>query len=82
MKHTMRYFYRLLHRYNPFRAEVGLRAIGNPGIQSPVLVSGNYEHTVEQLEEVTGMEKLLRIAQRAGERNIIMLEAYLSHEGE
>ncbi len=37
---------------------------------------------VEQLEEVTGMEKLLRIAQRAGERNIIMLEAYLSHGGD
>lgn len=35
---------------------------------------------VEQLEEVTSMEKLLRIAQRAGERNIIMLEAYLSHD--
>lgn len=37
---------------------------------------------VEQLEEVTSMEKLLRIAQRAGERNIIMLEAYLSHGGD
>lgn len=37
---------------------------------------------VEQLEEVTSMEKLLRVAQRAGERNIIMLEAYLSHEDE
>jgi len=36
----------------------------------------------EQLEEVTSMEKLLRIAQRAGERNIIMLEAYLSHDEE
>lgn len=33
----------------------------------------------EQLEEVTSMERLLRVAQHAGERNIIMIEAYLSH---
>jgi bacterioferritin B len=34
----------------------------------------------EQLEEVSTMDTLLRIAQRAGERNLIMLEAYLSHK--
>jgi bacterioferritin B len=34
----------------------------------------------EQLEEVTTMENLLKIVQQAGERNLIMLEAYLSHE--
>lgn len=34
----------------------------------------------EQLEEVTTMENLLKIAKSAGEKNIIMLEAYLSHE--
>jgi ferritin len=33
----------------------------------------------EQLEEVTTMENLLKIVQQAGERNLIMLEAYLSH---
>ena len=35
----------------------------------------------EQLEEVTTMENLLRVVQMSGERNLIMLEAYLSHEG-
>jgi ferritin len=35
----------------------------------------------EQVEEVGQMEQLLRIVQQAGERNMMMLEAYLSHEG-
>ncbi len=34
----------------------------------------------EQLEEVTTMDNLLKIVKQAGERNLIMLEAYLSHE--
>ena len=34
----------------------------------------------EQIEEVSTMEGLLKVVQQAGERNIIMLEAYLSHE--
>ena len=34
----------------------------------------------EQLEEVSTMENLLKVVRQAGERNIIMLEAYLSHE--
>ena len=34
----------------------------------------------EQREEVSTMENLLRVVRQAGERNIIMLEAYLSHE--
>ncbi len=34
----------------------------------------------EQLEEVTHMENLLRVVKQAGEKNLIMLEAYLSHE--
>ena len=34
----------------------------------------------EQLEEVNTMESLLKIVRQAGERNLIMLEAYLSHE--
>ena len=33
----------------------------------------------EQLEEVGTMENLLKIVRQAGERNIIMLEAYISH---
>jgi len=35
----------------------------------------------EQIEEVSTMDNLLKIARRVGEKNIIMLEAYLSHEG-
>lgn len=34
----------------------------------------------EQVEEVKRAEDLLRIVKLAGERNLIMLEAYLSHE--
>jgi ferritin len=33
----------------------------------------------EQIEEVSTMDNLLKILQRAGEKNLIMLEAYLSH---
>ena len=33
----------------------------------------------EQLEEVSSMDNLLRVVRLAGEKNIIMLEAYLSH---
>ena len=33
----------------------------------------------EQLEEVTKMEQLLSVVRRAGERNLIMVEAYLAH---
>jgi ferritin len=33
----------------------------------------------EQLEEVMTMDRLLRITKRAGERNLLMLEAYFSH---
>jgi ferritin len=34
----------------------------------------------EQLEEVSSMDTLLKVVRQAGERNLIMLEAYLSHE--
>jgi bacterioferritin B len=33
----------------------------------------------EQLEEVSTMDNMLKIVKQAGERNMIMLEAYLSH---
>lgn len=35
----------------------------------------------EQLEEVNTMDNLLRVVRMAGERNMIMMEAYISHEG-
>jgi len=34
----------------------------------------------EQLEEVSTMDRLLKVVKQAGERNLVMLEAYLSHE--
>ncbi len=33
----------------------------------------------EQVEEVSSMETYLAVVQRAGEKNLLMLEAYLSH---
>ncbi len=35
----------------------------------------------EQLEEVSKMDKLLRVVKSVGDRNLYMLEAYLSHAG-
>ncbi|MBF0410158.1 MAG: 4Fe-4S binding protein [Candidatus Riflebacteria bacterium] len=46
------YWYRVLHRYNSFRSEVGLLEFQNPGTDAPVFVSGNYAHTTDQLIEV------------------------------
>jgi len=34
----------------------------------------------EQLEEESSMDNLLKVAKQAGERNMIMMEAYLSHD--
>jgi bacterioferritin B len=34
----------------------------------------------EQVEEVATIENMLKVVQQAGERNVIMLEAYLSHK--
>jgi ferritin len=36
----------------------------------------------EQLEEINKMERLLSIIRRAGENNLLMVEAYLIHAGE
>lgn len=59
--------YWLLHRYNPFRAEVGLRPLGKPGPEAPVLVSGNYEPIVEDLEAaLAGRDAWLLVADSAG----------------
>jgi bacterioferritin B len=35
----------------------------------------------EQVEEMSTMENLLKVVQAAGERSLIMIEAYLSHQG-
>lgn len=34
----------------------------------------------EQLEEVSSMEQLLGVVQMSGEKNLLMLEAYISHK--
>jgi bacterioferritin B len=34
----------------------------------------------EQLEEVSHMDSLLRVVKQSGEKNLLMLEAYLAHE--
>ena len=34
----------------------------------------------EQLEEVSHMDTLLRVVKQAGEKNLLMMEAYLAHE--
>jgi ferritin len=34
----------------------------------------------EQVEEVSTMETMLEIVKRAGEKNLLMVEAYLIHE--
>ena len=34
----------------------------------------------EQLEEVSTMDNLLKVVRITGERNLIMIEAYLSHK--
>lgn len=44
--------YDLIFREFPHRAETGLFPIGNPGPDSPVLVTGNYTETVRRLRKV------------------------------
>jgi ferritin len=36
----------------------------------------------EQLEEINKMDQLLSVIRRAGEKNLLMVEAYLAHIGE
>lgn len=36
-------------------------------------------YVAEQLEEVSSMEQLLGVVQMSGEKNLLMLEAYVSH---
>jgi ferritin len=35
----------------------------------------------EQLEEVSSMQTMLQVIKRAGEKNLLMMEAYLTHAG-
>ena len=36
----------------------------------------------EQVEEVSSMERMLQIVRKAGEKNLLMVEAYLTHSAE
>jgi len=50
-------------------------------IQEKDYASQNYLQwfVAEQVEEVSSMETYLQIVQRAGEKNLLMMEAYFSH---
>jgi len=64
---TIKRWHRLLHRYTSYRTEVGLRRIGNPGPDAPVLVTGNYEQTVDRLAQIlAGHDCWLLVADSAG----------------
>jgi len=54
-------------RYNPIRHPVGLLASGTPGPTSPVVVSGNYFHTVKRLQRaLEGFDCWILVACSAG----------------
>jgi len=54
-------------RLLPWPTEAGLRTIGNPNKESPVLVTGNYDLTVRRLlRELEGLDAWLVIAPSAG----------------
>jgi NAD-dependent dihydropyrimidine dehydrogenase PreA subunit len=61
------YLYDTLTRLFPHRAEPGLRAIGHPGRDAPVLATGNYTLTVRRLREhLAGLDCWLLVANSRG----------------
>ena len=57
----------ILLRYNPIRHDICLLKSGNPDRNSPVLVSGNYFHTVKRLQKaVEGIDCYILVACSAG----------------
>lgn len=57
----------VLLRYNPIRHSVGIFSCGSPGPDSPVIVSGNYFHTVKRLMNIlAGTDCHLLVADSAG----------------
>jgi ferredoxin len=57
----------ILLRYNPIRHDICLIKSGNPDRNSPVLVSGNYFHTVKRLQKaVDGIDCYILVACSAG----------------
>ncbi len=56
-------------------------AMVNLAIQEKDHASNNFLQwfVAEQVEEVSSMETYLQIVQQAGEKNLLMMEAYLSH---
>ena len=52
----------------PWPTEPGLRAVGNPDPQSPVLVTGNYDLTVRRvLRALRGLDAWLVVAPSGGD---------------
>jgi NAD-dependent dihydropyrimidine dehydrogenase PreA subunit len=61
------YLYDTLTRLFPHRTRTGLRAIGTPGADAPVLVTGNYTLTVRRLtERLAGFDCWLLVADSRG----------------
>lgn len=57
----------VLLKYNPIRHETGLFPLGNPGPESPVLVSGNYHLAVGRVRDASrGNDAWLLVADSAG----------------
>jgi NAD-dependent dihydropyrimidine dehydrogenase PreA subunit len=57
----------LLFRWFPFRAPTGLRAVGSPDSDSPVLVTTNYTLTLARLlKQIRGMNVWLLVADSGG----------------
>lgn len=67
LKNSLISFRCLMLRYNPIRYPVGLVSLGDPGPESPVLVSGNYFHTVRRLmKTLADTDCYLLVADSAG----------------
>ncbi|MCG6986836.1 MAG: 4Fe-4S binding protein [Gemmatimonadetes bacterium] len=61
------YLYDTLTRLFPHRTRTGLRAVGTPGPDAPVLVTGNYTLTVRRLtEHLAGFDCWLLVADSRG----------------
>ena len=67
MRESWGNMYDLIFRLLPHRAPTGLVRIGNPGIESPVLVTGNYTLTLRRIRQaLEGMDAWVLAANSKG----------------
>jgi len=61
-----------------------INAIMDLAVQEKDYASQAFLHwfVTEQVEEVSTMENMLQVVRKAGERNLLMVEAYLTHSAE